>query len=260
MGTFVAMATCPHCGAPLSLEPGRSHVICLFCNTGLIVERPAEGGAVAARLRAQAISKEDVERVKQLLVDGKRAEAVALYAQAAGAARDEAERAVDAMFLSAYWALTRHLPINAFGFLLYGVLVASGLGLAAWAATEAPDAPAYFALVALGGLFALWHFVRFLQHLSSTLVLAFGAQGYGRVVRRAVVREMKKDDAYFIVVLFEVTPDDGGPPFLDQETLFVGSASLQKLSPGNVVRVRFGRAREHVFPASPVTVVATTRA
>ncbi|HEU4532817.1 MAG TPA: hypothetical protein VFS00_01820 [Polyangiaceae bacterium] len=255
MSHLVSMASCPNCGAPLSVEAGRRNVICIFCNTSLLVERPA-AGAVVAQLRPQGVSKDDIERVKQLLVDGRRAEAVALYARAAGVPEEEAERAVENVFLSAYWTLVRHLPINAFGFLLHGVPIGAGAGLAAWAATEAPEAPAYFVLVALGGLLAAWQLVTLWRHLASTLVAAFGALGRARVLRRAVVREVKERQGFFIVVAFEVVPDDGSPAFIDQETLFVGEASLHKLAPGNVVRVRFDGARQHVFPTSPVTVLA----
>jgi hypothetical protein len=77
------------------------------------------------------------------------------------------------------------------------------------------------------------------------------------VLRRALIRELKEKDELFAVVLFEVVPEDGRPPFVDQETLFCGAASFEKLAPGNFVRVRFDRACSLVFPVRPVTVPAT---
>ncbi|WP_437960529.1 hypothetical protein WME76_13370 [Sorangium sp. So ce119] len=256
MSLLLSMTSCPNCGAPLSVASGQRHVICIFCNTNLFVERPATGAPVA-QIRAQTASKDDIERVKQLLVDGKRDEAVDHYARAASVSRDEAEQAVANVFLSAYWTLVRHLPINGFGFFLYAVFVLGGAGLAAWAATRAVESPAYLILVAAGGLFAILQLARFLRHLASTLVASFGSLGRGRVLRCSVVREFVKQKGFFVVVVFEVAPDDGSPAFVDQETLFVGEESLRKLSPGNVVRVRFDGRREHVFPATPVTVLAT---
>jgi uncharacterized Zn finger protein (UPF0148 family) len=256
MGPLLSMSTCPNCGAPLSVAAGRHNVICLFCNTSLSVEAPVAGVAVA-QLRAQAVSKEDIERVKQLLVDGQRDAAIAHYARVAAVSAAEAEAAVDNLFLSAYWTLVRHLPINAFGFFLFAVFIGGGAGLAVWAATEALASPGYFVLVALGGGFALWQLVSFSRHLASTLVSSFGSLGRARVLRRSVVREVKKEKGFFLVVLFEVVPDDGSAAFVDQETLFVGEEALQKLAPGNVVRVRFDGARQHVFPVRPVVVLAT---
>ncbi|MGK3987842.1 hypothetical protein WME99_32675 [Sorangium sp. So ce136] len=256
MSLLLSMTSCPNCGAPLSVEPGLRNVICIFCNTSLFVERPATGAAVA-QIRAQSVSKDDIERVKQLLVDGKRDEAIAHYARAASVSRDEAERAVESVFLSAYWTLVRHLPINGFGFFLHAVFVFGGAGIAAWAATQAAESPAYLALVAAGGLFAILQLARFLRHLASTLVASFGSLGRGRVLRCSVVREFVKQNGFLVVVVFEVVPDDGSPAFVDQETLLAGKESLRKLSPGNVVRVRFDGARKRVFPTTPVTVLAT---
>ncbi|WP_437737566.1 hypothetical protein [Sorangium sp. So ce1335] len=256
MSLVASMISCPNCGAPLSVGSEQRHAICIFCNTSLFVERPATGAAVA-QVRARTASKDDIERVKQLLVDGKRDEAIDHYARAASVSRDEGARAVDNVFLSAYWTLVRHMPINGFGFLLYAVFIVGGVGLAAWAGRQAVEAPAYLVLVAAAGLFAILQLARFLRHLASTWVASFGALGRARVLRCSVVRQFPKQDGFFVVVLFEVVPGDGSPAFIDQETLFVGEASLRKLSAGNVVRVRFDGRRELVFPVSPVTVLET---
>ncbi len=258
MTALAQMVTCPHCGAPLSLGTGRSHVICVFCNTSLLIARPpgAPTDAPVTQLSMEAVPREEIERVKQLLLDGKRDEAIAHYARVAQVPTEEAARVVESLFLSAYWTLTRHMPLSAFGFVLYGTLISLGAGLALLGLSLAEDQPAYFVLVALGALFALWQTVRFFQKLASTIAAVFGAQGRARVLRSAMVREMKQSQGYIVIVLFEVTPDDGSPVFVDQETLYLGPSSLAKLVPGNVVRVRFDGARQHVFPISPVTVIA----
>ena len=254
MRSQLSMARCPNCGAPLSVDEVRCSVICIFCNASLRVERPATATEGAA-LAAVPVPADEIERVKQMLVDGRREEAIDHCARIASVSRAEAEKAVEGVYLSAYWTLTRHVPINAFGFLLYGVLVSLGAGPAAWAATGAAEEPGFFVLVGLGGLFALYQLYRFGQHLRSTWVANFGARGRGRVVRRAVVREIPERQAYLIVVAFEVVPEAGGPAFVDQETLFVGAASLEKLAPGNIVPVRFDGARERVFPITPMRVI-----
>ncbi len=256
MADLIAMSRCPNCGAPLSVDADRRSVICIFCNTSLRVERPATGGT-AAELVAEAVSANDIELVKQMLLDGRRDQAIDHYAHVASVSRAEAEKAVDNVFISAFWTLTRHMPINGFGFVLYGVLISLGLGPAAYGAMHLAEQPAYFALVALGGAFALYQFYGFWLRLRSRLVASFGAQGRGRVVRSSVVREVKERQAFIIVVVFEVVPDDGSASFVDQETLFVGAATRDKLDAGNILPVRFDGAREHVFPITPMTVVGT---
>ena len=58
------------------------------------------------------------------------------------------------------------------------------------------------------------------------------------------------------IVLFEVYPADGGAPFVDEEAFLLRKESVEKLAPGNVIPVRFVRARTRVFPASPIVPVA----
>lgn len=251
MAVVLSMAKCPNCGAPHDPDPQRNSVICIYCSTTLRVERAA---AAPVTLRAQSVPKEDIERVTQLLVDGKREEAIAHYMRVASLSRDDAEQAIASLVISSYFELTKRLPLNGFGFFLYGVRVSVFLGVAGWAATRAVDSAAWFALVAIALVFAVLQLVSFVPHLRSTLVSSFGAVGRGRVQRRAVLRGDEKKDEYLVAVMFEVAPDDGGPTFVDQETLFVGGATLQKLTPGNVLQVRFDGARELVFLQSPVIV------
>ena len=61
--------------------------------------------------------------VQQLLVDGKREEAVAHYMLVASVPRDEAVRAVENVVVASFFELTSRLPINAVGFLIYAVRI-----------------------------------------------------------------------------------------------------------------------------------------
>lgn len=255
MGVVVSMVACPNCGAPHSLAADRRILLCIYCNTSMRVDRAP--GAAGTQLTAHPVSKEDVERIKQLLVDAKRGEAVALYARAASVPQEEAERAIDDVVVSSYFTVTGQLPLNAIGFSLYALLIVGGLGVAAFGATRAADSAVWWVLVALGLAFAAFRFAGFVPHFKSTLVASFGATGRARVVRRSLLRASEKTDGYLLAVVFEVIPDDGSPPFVDQENLYVGGASLAKLVPGNVVRARYDRVTKRVFPCTPVTVLGT---
>lgn len=221
MAVVLSMAKCPNCGAPHDVDPQRNSVICIYCNTSLRVER-----------------------------------AIAHYMRVASVSHDEAERAIAQLVVSSYYELTKRLPINAFGFVQYIVRFFACLALAGWAATRAVDSPGWFALVALGLLLAVLQLVGFVPHLQSTLIASSGAPGRGRVLRRAILRGDEEKDEYLIAVMFEVVPDDASPPFVDQENVFVGGVTLQKLVPNNVVRVRFNSSRNLVFVQSPVTVLS----
>lgn len=247
-----SQVACPSCGAPLPLKPSQRHVICVFCNTSSLIHDAQ--GTSPPRLTPQNVSKEDVERVKQLVLDGKRDEAIDLYARTAGVARPEAVVVVNDLLLSEYSRLTRSLPINAFGFLLYLVVTGLGVGLAVTGALLARETMAFVALVPLGGAFALWQLVCLVPHVASTWVNAYGAEGHARVIKAAVLRTFP--DCALTQVAFDVAPASGAPRFFDEEILMLKPESAAKLVPNSVVMVRFDEPkRRRVFPFSPIRIV-----
>jgi uncharacterized Zn finger protein (UPF0148 family) len=240
---------CPSCGAPLSLKPMQRQVICVYCNTSsqILEAHPTS----EPRLLSQRVSKEDIERLKQLVLDGKRDEAIRLYATMTGLDHRGAETAVNDMLLSEYW---RSMPINAFGFVLYFVLIGLGLGAVAFGVARANEERSYALLVPIGAAFAIWRAVRFVPKIVSTWVSTYGARGRARVAKRAVLRTFP--DCVIVQVLFEVVPDSGGQPFMDEELLMVAPQSVAKLEPNNIVLVRYDEPkRRRVFPISPIEVV-----
>lgn len=255
---IASRVTCPSCGAPLPVQPGQRHVICVFCNSSSLVH--AAHPTAAPQLTVENISKEDIEKLKQLVLDGKREEAIDLYAQKAGVPRPEAATAVNDMLLSEYWRLTRALPLNAFGFVLYFILIGFGLGVAGMGALFAADGTLpWLALVPLGGAFALWQFVRFVPKVVSTWVDSYGAEGRARVMRVAVLRTFP--DCVIAQVAFEVAPTNDPQRFIDEEILMLRPESLEKLQPNNIIMVRFDEPkRRRVFPFSPIQIVGTAGA
>lgn len=224
----------------------------MFCNTSSLIHEVH--GAAQPRLTPQNVSKEDIERMKQLVLDGKRDEAITLYAQKAGIARPEAAVVVNDLLISDYSRLTRSLPLNAFGVLLYLFLIGLGVGLAVTGALRASETVAYVALVPLGGAFALWRLVRFVPRVASTWVDAYGAEGHARVMKVAVLKTFS--DCALTQVAFDVAPTSGGPRFFDEEILLLKPESAAKLLPNNVVMVRFDEPeRRRVFPFSPIQIV-----
>ena len=106
----------------------------------------------------------------------------------------------------------------------------------------------------MAGFVALWQLRSFFRHLAATITHAFGAKGRGKVLRCVKMRDMGNSGT-IVVAQFEVTPDDGSPAFVDQETLNLGEQGLKKIVAGNTLLVRFDSAREHVYPQAPLTLV-----
>lgn len=255
---LVVKATCPNCGAPLGLADRQAHVICRYCDLSLRIEAPEPGApATETKLLPDEVPREQIDRVKQLVLDGKRDEAIQVYGRAAALSAAEAEKAVDALLLPTVRKLVRQVPINAFGFLLTFVVVGSCGGGAAYSARAALDeSPAFWGLFAILAFGVVRQILWFVPKSVSTWVQAFGAEGRARVMKVTVLRPNLVKDGSVALLALEVQPARGGPAFVDEEVLIVRDTTLAKLEPGNVIRVRYDEpARKRVFPISPVEVV-----
>lgn len=213
----------------------------------------------APRLAAEeGVPREAIERMKQLVLDGKREQAIDLYAQTARIDRAAAEAIVNDLLLANYFALTRSMPINAFGFVLYFMFISGGLGLAAVGAWLARESLAWALLVPLGLVFAVLQIRGFVPKVVSTWVNAYGAEGRARIVRVATLRRLP--GSVLAQVAFSVEPNDGSAPFFDEEILLVHPVSFEKLRPSHIVRVRFDEPkRQRVFPISPIEVIGVAQ-
>ncbi|MEJ7732529.1 MAG: hypothetical protein WKG00_25400 [Polyangiaceae bacterium] len=257
---LVTRLTCPGCGAPLRVAEGQRHAMCPYCSASVLVGAPppAMAGSAAAAPTAvrDGVSPADVEQIKALVVAGKRDQAVGLYQRVAGVDRPDAEQAVDQLSILSLVRMTRRAPLQVWGIALYCAVIAVGVGLAAWAGPRVIDQPAYALLVLLGAAIAARHVWGLVPKLVSTVVTWVGATGRGHVLRSAVLSARFAGDGVLKLVLFEVQPDAGGAPFVDEEVIALHPRSAPLLEPGNVVPVRFDGRRTRVFPISPIRVVA----
>ncbi len=253
---IVVRASCPHCAAPLALADGQQQVLCGYCQSSL---RLAPAPAGATTLARQQIPAAEIERLKELILAGKHREAVAHYARIAGVTPEAATTAVNGLTWPTVQTLMRHLPINAFGFVLFLSIIGGFVGLAAWAAGRALAGTWWYWLIcAPAAAVALRQVWSFLPKLSSTWTASFGPGGRATVLKRAVVRPGLARGGSIVLVAFSVEPASGGAPFVDEEVLFLLDSSIAKLEPGNVVAVRYDEpGRRRVFPISPITVIGS---
>ncbi len=90
--------TCPNCGAALEFKTGTPVIVCKFCNTTLRLKAEVMGGQAAIDLNPQIDpyrSLADVDRIRSMLKDNRRTEAVRLYMEQTGAGLKEATQAID---------------------------------------------------------------------------------------------------------------------------------------------------------------------
>jgi hypothetical protein len=210
------------------------------------------------QLTVENISKDEIERLKQLVLDGKRTEAIEHYVRIARVGRPDAEKAVNDLMLGDYHSLTRAIPLNTFGFFLYFAIIGVGVAITWISVANAAEYPATYALAGLSGVFVIWRIIRTVPKLAASWVASFGAEGRARVLKCAILRTHPPNGGTLIQVAFEVEPASGGHRFIDEEILVLAEASVEKLRPGNIIPVRYNEpSRQRVFPVSPVTVIGT---
>jgi hypothetical protein len=253
--------TCSLCGAPLSFASGQQLAICRYCYaTSRLVGETTQAGEQEAAV-VPSVAKDIGQRVVDLVIDGRRNEAIQLFAQHSGLDPAAAERSVDEVLGPHLARLTRRAPLTLNGMLRLGC-VTIGLWLVVAAGGVALILSGHswgWILALLGAAMATVGILITVPRVTSRWVATHGRLGLGRLLRIAVLRPNFAPGGALVLVDFEVTPEDGSPAFRDDEALLVANESLSKLLPGNLLRVRYDRNRTRVFPTVPMEVLGNAQ-
>ncbi|MBN2146739.1 MAG: hypothetical protein JW726_05090 [Anaerolineales bacterium] len=249
---------CPSCGAPLHVSNGQTLAVCLYCDSSVRIDQATAQGSATTIHTVQELSKETTEHVKQLVVDGKRQEAIACYQESSGMSKQEAEAAINQISTRLVLKLTHQVPLNMKGILLTAaiiIILMAGLVVSIIQLTKGTN---WFFLLA--GFFGVMLYERvkwLLPKFKSTLVANWGPEGRAKILKTAVIRTEIGKEVVFVLLLMDVQPASGSlPAFRDEEPILLREKSLHKVQPGNVIRVRYDNQRgDRVFPFSPIEVL-----
>jgi hypothetical protein len=238
---------CPNCNAPLPMPGAGGLWVCLYCNSLVRLQAPT-GEAPRAAL-AGAVAPEAMAEIKQLVLAGRRAEALERYRQAAQATPEEAEQAVALLARALSAAVIRRQQLNALGLFLVGssaVAVAALLALAARGAL----APQWALLLGLGPLAMLAVFAPGIR----TSLRYLGARAApAAILQHTYIGELQPGQRpiYTYRLLLEVRPP-GAPPFQAELMLPVRHQSLAALRPGALLQVKY-------LPGDPASLLFDKR-
>ena len=231
--------SCPSCGAPLTLPGGATAAICHYCNSALRA-RPSSASSSSGAAREPTVVTADrsiataaIARIKQLLLLGKRADAVALYEDAAHCDRTTAEATVDAYAVDAVWSTLAAGRLNAAGMAVYAcatVMLASGLSLGVIGSVPWLPAAGMAVLGLAWMLFFGRRALRTLHYVSATA-------GTATVVRFAFIGKDGRDDSLFRLLLD--VRDPCGSTFRAELPLVLGAAHAAAIAQGHRLRVKY---------------------
>ncbi len=239
----VEALNCPNCGAPLRQPPVDGPWFCIYCNSLLQVQD--RGGSPHPGLE-NTLDAEAMNSVKQLLISGKRTEAIQRFQQLSGLDFEQARRMIDQMAAEFSIETIFHQQLTPGGitlvaislFLIPAALLAWWLGgLNPWLAVI---------LVALGG-FGLFVYgraalttLRYLNAPTAPATTVNFTQIGG--VQRGRLR------VHTFLILLEVHPKDG-PPFQAQAVIPVREENIVRVRQGEVIQVKYlpGRPDSVIF-------------
>jgi uncharacterized Zn finger protein (UPF0148 family) len=255
---------CPKCGAPLPVTPKQRVAICLYCGSSVHIAvwpdaDTSETGQVPSPTAVMAeIPKEVAERVKQMVVDGKRAAAIRFYAEQTGISSAEAEIAVNQLVFPLVEKLTAHMSLDVGWVLLFLAFLAGLASALVWTIRQVLRGSIEFGLLAVLLGIMLYAGLRwFIPKVISTWVRIYGREAHARILKSTAIQPLRKR-GMLVLLLMEVQPINDEPSFQSEEGFLIYVGSLPKLQPGNVVRVRYARGGlDRVDLSSPIEVLET---
>lgn len=241
---------CPSCGAPLRFVDGQSRTLCLYCGSSIQTERAAT--VPAATTTTYSLPEAVHEQLKQLVVDGRPAEAIELYRQRAGVTEAEAVETLSGFVRDLTRRTLVQQPLSNFGLAVMITVDAVCAGLIVW-----------------GVLTENWWMTGVGLGVLVIESLAFGAAIYARIVQEfgrsapAVVRRFtrlgeikvrgQQQPVSVVRLWLEVRPP-GGQPFQAERNIVAKPETYARLRPGLIIEVKHNQAG-HVIPTTPMKVV-----
>lgn len=242
----VTSLNCPNCGAPLRLAENQRRALCLYCGSTLQTER-ATAPATTLTLPVDVY-----DQMKQLIVDGHRAEAIALYRQQAGVTEAEALETLTGIIRDLTRRTLVQQPISNFGLAVmfaldtvFGILIVWGLATENWW------------LMGLGVVLLVIETLAFGAAMYARIVQNFGRSARAVVLRFTRLGEISlQGQAQPVLVVrlwLEVQPP-GQPTFQAERNIVAKPESYAKLKPGISLEVRHNNAG-YVIPTTPMKIL-----
>jgi len=230
---------CPTCGAPLTVGSTQALGVCAYCNSSFRVSWGVEGAP--PQLAPSGVKQETIKKVKQLLADGLRPDAVRLYQNEAGVSTEEAEQAIAHLVAKIEWSAFDKVPLNKRGVVLVPLFLALGSVGLVWGINRIAVGAlllgypvvivsALMVLLALGNL----------QHLITAVRMARAESAEATVLKWAPIGMLKvgKEKVQVVKLLMEVRPHNRAS-FQVETNAALSENSMSKVQTGAAVQVKF---------------------
>jgi hypothetical protein len=243
---------CPNCAGPLQLKAGQSRTLCIYCGSVIYVAANTSTPEVTSELPADVHT-----QLKQLLIEGRRPEAVSFYRDRTGASEAEAQETLNNLGQSLTRRALFEQPVSNGGLLLF--IAVDGLSLAAmgWGLLNGN-----WIVVAIALAIFLFETATFSKAIYMRFLEEFGTAGEATIRKVVKLGELKlrgePDPIQMVRLWLEVHPPDL-PAFQAEKTVAMRVQSFEKIKPGLVIAVKYNRNGQ-VFPSTPMKIISTSNA
>lgn len=231
---------CPNCGAPLTAGPVQALAICLYCGSTIRIDPAVAKPQIEDRI--DPLPPDTMDRVRRLLAEGRRAEAVDVYRKATPSTdQAEAEQAIDSLATELAATIVAEQQLSRRGLAVVGLAGVLLVGAVAAGTTRALP----WWTVALVVFVALALALPLARGLRATLRSRGSVTAPARVLKSVLVGEVA--DILTFRLYLEVLPP-GEPPFRAQTNLVMRRHDRHRLRETTRIRVRYRpEAREWVL-------------
>lgn len=240
---------CPNCAAPLRVRENQTLALCVYCGSSLKLEAD---GVKPQPIEQRELTADVMQQINQLLLDGHRAEAVALYVQHTNVTPAEAREAIGNLATQVARRTMLRQPINNLGIVLLVAYTLIGLGALWWGLTNNS-----WLVVLLGAGWIVWNWVVFLPAILGRWQYETGRAAPAVVRRMLPLGEMKvRGEMVAAVRLWlEVRPNDRAS-YQAERNVILRQSSLERLSTGSTIEVRCRPDRGEAIPVAPLKIMA----
>jgi hypothetical protein len=239
---------CPNCAAPLQVREQQTVALCVYCGSSIKIDA---SGVAPQPIEQRTLTPEILGQVNQLLLNGRRAEALALYQQQAGVTGIEAREALDNLGTQ----LTRRTlglqPITNLGIFIFAAFTIIGLGALIWGLTNSS-----WLIALLGSGWLIWHWLIFLPATIMRWRYETGQVAPARVQKMVQLGDItvRGQPVSAVRLWLEVRPTSR-PTFQMERNVILRQSSLEQLRSGSTIEVRCRPDRGDAIPTAPLKII-----
>lgn len=235
MKTKIEALDCPNCGAPLDVKQGETFTVCLYCDSSIRIysdkdeeQKPVPHTEVPAEV---------INKVKELILAGKKQEAIDLYIKESGISAEDSKKAVEQISRNITNRILLERPLSVKGTFLLILFIIVFWFTGYQAVIAAVNSGFLKILVWVLFIFSGLSILSITRTVITSIKYLPGKWTEARIIKFVRIGERK--NLVIFRLLLEVLPPAGEQSFRVSTNLPVSSENLKLISEGSLIMVKY---------------------